>query len=357
MINIIERLDRKRFSPAVCVLKKGGSLDDEVERLGIPFIEAPFEVSPKPYTSLMVRAWRAARIFRPYRFDLWHSFHYSSDYTEPIIARFAGASAWVFTKKNMGWGSRAWRLRSLLASRIAAQNTDMLKQFFHGNYLMRKTVLVPRGVDTGCFLKNTEPFLHLRSKLGIGPEKTVAACVAHMVPVKGHPTLLEAIARTSDIHLLLAGKLLDSEYVKGLKQQIRQLAISDRVHFLGDVTDIPALHAETDIFILPTWARWRMEGCPVALLEAMACGKACIATDIPGTRDILEAGRYGSLIPPENTQALTDALNELSANAPLRRDMGSAARQRVEQFYTIEQEVETHEALYSEILGMERCYD
>src|SRR2546426_408567 len=58
MLNIIERLDRKRFAPGVCVSKKGGDLDTLVDRLGIPFLEADFTVPPRPYLTLVARAWK-----------------------------------------------------------------------------------------------------------------------------------------------------------------------------------------------------------------------------------------------------------------------------------------------------------
>jgi len=85
MLNIIERLDRSKFSPAICVSRKGGDLDKMVDSLGIPFIEAPFTVSAKPYTTLIYRSWKTSQIFRPYKFKLWHSFHYLDDYTGNIV--------------------------------------------------------------------------------------------------------------------------------------------------------------------------------------------------------------------------------------------------------------------------------
>src|ERR1700733_10785909 len=95
MLNIIERMDRRKFAPAVCVSRKGGDLDRVVDQLGLPFIEAPFTVQAKPYVTLPLRAWKAARAFRSYRFTIWHSFHYSDDYTEPVIARLSGAASWI----------------------------------------------------------------------------------------------------------------------------------------------------------------------------------------------------------------------------------------------------------------------
>ncbi len=351
MLNIVERLDRKKFAPAVCVMRKGGDLDREVERLGIPFIEAPFSVPARPYHTLLVRAWRAAQVFRPYRFVIWHSFHYSDDYTEAIVARLAGAKAWVYTKKNMNWHRRSWYIRTLLATRIVAQNTDMVWDFFSARWFRNKVRLIPRGVDVERFHPSVPPRLRLREKLGIPSQVPVIATVAHLVPVKGHPTLIEAMVQVPMAHLWIAGKPLDKQYATSLKQMACDLGISERVHFLGGVDDIPALLSEVDIFVLPTWAKWRMEGCPVALLEAMACGKACIATDVPGSRDLIENGHSGVLVPPEDSKAMAEAIQYLISSKDLRIQMGQAARKRVEEHFSIEKEVAAHEALYMEILA------
>lgn len=351
MLNIIERLDRKKFSPAVCVARKGGDLDREVNALGIPFLETAFTVPPKPYLTLLPRAWQASRAFRLHRFNLWHSFHYSDDYTEPLIAKMAGAAAWVYAKKNMGWGSRAWFLRTRFATRIAAQNNDMMREFFGSGSARHKARLIPRGVDTVRFSPEAAPVLDIRRKLSIPAYAVVVTCVAQLVAVKGHPTLLRAMVDVPDAHLLIAGSPLEKEYVDSLHREVHQRELGNRVHFLNGVKDVPALLAESDIFVLPTWARWRMEGCPVALLEAMSCGKACVATDIPGSRDLVEHGKSGLLVPPEDPKALANALGQLAASPGLRRDLGKAARQRVLDHFTIEREVAAHEALYNEILS------
>ncbi len=346
MLNIVERLDKNKFAPAVCVSRKGGQLDREVEAMGIPFIEANFTVPARPYSSLPLRAWKAARTFRPYKFDLWHSFHYADDYTEPLIARLSGAKAWVYTKKNMNWGQRSWRLRTLFATRVAAQNTDMLREFFRGS---RKVRLVPRGVNTDRFCPSTVPTLNLRHEFDISRAATVATCVAQLLPVKGHPTLLEALARAPGVELLIAGEPLDQNYAASLKELSVNLKINDRVRFLRGVREVPELLAESDLFILPTLGRGRMEGCPVALLEAMSCGKACIATDIPGSRDIIEHGKSGLLVPPEDVTSLSEAISRLSSSPELRNSLGAAARKRIEDRFSIQREVAVHEELYGSI--------
>jgi glycosyltransferase involved in cell wall biosynthesis len=178
---------------------------------------------------------------------------------------------------------------------------------------------------------------------------TVASCVAQLVPVKGHPTLLNAMARVSGVELLIAGEPLDRDYASSLADLTAKLQIENRVRFLGGVSNVPNLLTRTDFFVLPTWGRWRMEGCPVALLEAMSCGKACIATDIPGVRDIIEDGKNGLLVPPENVAALAEAIDRLSSSPELRSSFGVAARKRIEERFSIEREVADHEDLYAGI--------
>jgi len=184
----------------------------------------------------------------------------------------------------------------------------------------------------------------------IPSDSTVVSCVAHLVPVKGHPTLLQALAELPEVHMVLAGNPLDRDYAASLHQLVAQLNLGERVHFLGRVQNVPSLLTESDMFVLPTWAKWRMEGCPVALLEAMACGKACVATDIPGSRDLVEHGRSGWLVPPEDPKALAAALRQLVASPALRQQLGNAARQRVIDHFTVEREVAAHESLYEELL-------
>ncbi len=354
MLNIIKRLNKDLFEPAVCVLKKGGALDQTVLDLGIPLLEAPYVLNAKPYLTLFKRVRYVAGTFRPYQFDLWHSFHYADDYTEALVAYFSGTKGWIYTKKNMNWHSRAWQLRSLLAKRIAAQNMDMLELFFSKPYYRHKTKLIPRGVDLQKFSPQPITRGSYRQEFDIADDAMVISCVAQLVPVKDHPNLIRAAVQVPGAHFLLAGSTTDETYQNELERQVERNGLEERVHFLGKVSNIPALLAETDIFVLPTKGSGRMEGCPVALLEAMACGKACVATDIPGSRDIIEDGISGLLVEPENADALARAIHRLIEDRNLREKMGETARERVETSFSIEREVAAHEQLYLELMGEKR---
>jgi len=159
--------------------------------------------------------------------------------------------------------------------------------------------------------------------------------------------VLRAITELPTVHVILAGKELDKEYAASLRALAQALRIADRTHFLGSVSDVPAVLAETDIFVLPT--RLPGEGCPVALLEGMACARPCVATDVPGSRDVIEHEKNGLLVPPGDSQAMAQALQTLISSPDLRQRLGNAARERVVQHFSIEREIAAHEALYAEV--------
>jgi glycosyltransferase involved in cell wall biosynthesis len=349
MLNVIERLDRSQFDPHVCVARAGGDLYREAQRQGIPVIEAAFTVAPRPALSLPLRVLQAARTFRPYGFDLWHSFHYLDDYTEPLVAKAAGAKAWIYTKKNMNWWRRSWRIRTWLASGVAAQNTSMLRDFFPAERNRKKAVLIPPGVDHSRYHPAAEARLRLRDKLGISREEVVAVSVAHIVPVKGLETLLRAAALVPGLHVWLAGSPQDRGYTDSLERLSRDLGIAEHVHFLGAIRDIPALLVETDIFVLSSVSKG--EGCPVALLEAMSAGVASIATDVPGCNDVIQSEVNGLLTPSGDAEALASRLTDLAESAERRATLGAAARQRIESNYTMAREVSGYQELYRRVLA------
>lgn len=351
MLRLIEGLDRSLFDPGIAVLKRGGALIEEIERKGIPLLELPFTVPAAPKLTLLSRCREAARVIRPHGFELWHSYHYSDDYTEPIIAQMAGARGWIYTKKNMSWTGRAWKVRTMLASRIIARNTRMMRDFFEQPWFRSKTLLIPAGVDVSNYSPEIAP-LGMRAQLGIPEDAFAVAVVAHMVRVKGHPTLIRAASSLPAVHLLFAGALTDEAYVAELRALAAELGMSERVHFLGPVRQIAALLRETEAFALPTYASGRGEGFGVALIEAMSCGIPCIATAIDGPRDIIEDGRSGLLVEPENVASLSEAIRKLAGDSELRGRLGRGARERVLKEYTIGTEVRRTEAVYREVLDV-----
>jgi glycosyltransferase involved in cell wall biosynthesis len=351
MLAVIKRLDKRLFKPYICVEKRGGEPEKIIEELQIPLLEAPFTVKALPYPGLFFRIRKAASFFKQYKFALWNSFHYLDDYTEPLIARMAGTRKWMYTKKNMSWNNRSWFLRSLFASHILAVNTDMLKYFFKTAFFRRKTTLSPRGVDTEQFRPDAPAAIKIRARLEIPEASLLIGCIAHLIPIKGHQYLLRSLAQLEEnIHLLVAGREQDKEYSESLKKLTQELNISHRVHFVGRIDNIPALLPEIDIYVLPTVNPG--EGCPVSTLEAMSAARACVVTDVPGSRDLIVDGESGFLAMPEDPGSLARALKRFTRSSDLMTQMGRAARDRAICCFSIEKEVARHESVYAGLLNI-----
>jgi glycosyltransferase involved in cell wall biosynthesis len=127
--------------------------------------------------------------------------------------------------------------------------------------------------------------------------------------------------------------------------------VANRVHIVGAVSDVPALLSELDIFVLPSLPPG--EGCPVALLEAMSSGRACVTSNVPGCREAVVNGRSGLLVPPEDPDALAGALIAL-ASPSTRISFGEEARRRVLDLFTLEQEARAYEQMYAELVRERR---
>jgi glycosyltransferase involved in cell wall biosynthesis len=171
--------------------------------------------------------------------------------------------------------------------------------------------------------------------------------VAVLETRKGHRFLLEAMARLRargvKLRCLLAG---DGSERKGLEQMVAKLGLEGQVDFQGFVADTPALLASIDIFVLPSVH----EGLGVAALEAMAAGKAVVASRVGGLAELISDGDTGLLVPPEDSDVLSDAIAELINDPNRARAMGQRAAAHVRKYFTMERMAAGNEAYYYELL-------
>ncbi|WP_241048950.1 glycosyltransferase family 4 protein [Achromobacter xylosoxidans] len=114
------------------------------------------------------------------------------------------------------------------------------------------------------------------------------------------------------------------------------------VQALGERADVPQLYADSHIAVLPSYR----EGLPKSLIEAAACGRAVVTTDVPGCRDAIDPGKTGLLVPVRDPQALADAIARLAGDAAQRQAMGAAGRALAEREFNIERVARIHVDLY-----------
>jgi glycosyltransferase involved in cell wall biosynthesis len=161
---------------------------------------------------------------------------------------------------------------------------------------------------------------------------------------KGLDILLKALGGISNIpfKLLLAGTGPEEKTLRTLAAASPQGSIG----FLGHRTDLPDLLQSADIFILPS----RFEAFPYSLIEAMASGLPCIVTDVGENAAIVQNGQCGLVVPPEDADALADAIRTLLEDPAMRQAMGARARQRAADF-SEEALLNSLAAIYDELLA------
>jgi glycosyltransferase involved in cell wall biosynthesis len=165
---------------------------------------------------------------------------------------------------------------------------------------------------------------------------------------KGQVFLLQALRsvaeRSPNARFLVVGGGTDLERIE---KAAAAPPLAGRVAILGYQEDVRPYLAAMDIFVLPS----QSEGMPNALMEAMSMRRACVATRVGGTRELLDDGHAGPLVDYGDREALADRITELVEDAEKRRRFAFAARRRMEEVFSMERMMENYQSLYDEALA------
>jgi len=186
------------------------------------------------------------------------------------------------------------------------------------------------------------------------PEPVTAGFVGRLLDDKGVRSLVAAHdvleRRGRAVRLLLAGEPDPANPASIPAEEIAAWKQRSGVEVLGHVPDIRTVWARAHIAVLPS----RREGLPKSLLEAAACGRAIVATDVPGCRVIARDGVNALLVPPDDASALADAIDHLARDPALRASFAAAGRRLVDEEFSSARIGEEIVALYDHILAKRR---
>ena len=189
---------------------------------------------------------------------------------------------------------------------------------------------------------------------GEPPEPITVGFVGRLLADKGVRSLVTAhdiLARQGrPMRLLIAGEPDPANPASIPLAEIEGWRQRPGIDVLGHVTDIGKFWASAHIAVLPS----RREGLPKSLLEAAACGRPIVATNVPGCREIARENANALLVPPDNAQALADAIARLANDKELRRKFGEAGRRLVENEFSADRIGSETVALYDRLLGLMR---
>ena len=308
---------------------------------GFEVVALPFDrsgLSPRRDLRTLRAIVRAYRAVRP---DLVHHVALKPVVYGSLAAAWTRVPAVVNAIAGMGFvfastGRKARLLRGLTKAALAlaarGRATHMIVQNDDDRQLLVSELRVPAariavirgsGVDLQAFPATPEP----------PGRPLVAVCVARMLWDKGIGDLVEAARllrqQGIDLRVRLVGGT-DANPASIPEATLQAWAAEGVVDVVGRSDDIAGEYARAHIAVLPSYR----EGLPKSLLEAGACGRAMVATDVPGCRDVCRPGVTGLLVPPRDPAALAAALTRLATDPALRQRLGIQARRLIETEFT-----------------------
>ncbi|MEW5871401.1 MAG: glycosyltransferase [Chloroflexota bacterium] len=349
LLNVLERLDRQRFSPSVACLFGGQT----------PIAAAIRQSGVTVFDLGMTGAWRLDALWRLYRLlrsqqpAILHASLFHANLAGRLVGRLAGTPVIVTWRHNINIGGKQRELakrltRGLDDHVVAVSELVRRAEMQAAGGGAGKVSVIHNGIDAQKYApSDTARRAQVRQALELPADSFPLGYVGRLHPQKGLDVLLKAFsqarAQAPDMHLLLAG---DGELRTALQAQAQSLGIDAATHFLGPRSDIPEILAGLDLFVLASL--W--EGLPMGLLEAMAAGLPVVATQVGGTPEAVRHNETGLLVPPNDRAALAQAILQMHGQPDLRRRLGQAARQRAQEVFSIEQTVKKLEALYLRLL-------
>jgi glycosyltransferase involved in cell wall biosynthesis len=299
---------------------------------------------------------RLIRLYRCEKPDLVHHFTLKCALYGSLAAHFAGIKAVVNAITGVGYifASTDFRAKLLrpfvsLLCRIGFRNTQVIfqnpenKKMFIGHGIVSEDnshLIRGSGVDTNRFVPSPEPS-------GV----PVALLAGRMLWDKGVAEFVEAAHRLKAEGVIgrfvLVGGCDPENPAAVPRESLEEWRRTGTAEWWGQREDMPMVFSHSHLVCLPSYG----EGVPRVLIEAAASGRAIVATDVPGCREVVRHGENGLLVPPRNPEALAEAIATLLKDPALRARMGARGREIAVQEFSEERMVRETLEVYRELLG------
>jgi glycosyltransferase involved in cell wall biosynthesis len=333
---------RENFEVKLGCLGRRGLFLDQIGEIA----EFPPGGSLFGWHSLQARA-ALARYLKTQRVTLAHSFDFYSNLMMIPAARMAGVPVVVGSLRNLGnliSGRRFAALKMVLrlSDHVMCNSGAAAQRLRDAGFPERKLSVLPNALPEEVFAETVPALPGQSGVVRIG----MIARMNHAV--KNHPCFLRVASR-------LAPKFPQAEFVLvgdgPLRGEVESLAgslgIAQRVSFMGERRDIPAVLASLDVSVQIS----RSESLSNVILESMAAGVPVVATNVGGTPEVVREGETGFLVPPDDDNALCSALEKLLGQPELRRRVGNHARLYARENFSLGRVRDCCEDLYRSYLA------
>jgi glycosyltransferase involved in cell wall biosynthesis len=345
-VTIANALDREKFSVSLGCLKKFGSFVTEVDEL--------HEFSPEG-SLYGVQSWRArfalSRFLRQKRVEVAQSFDFYSNLMLIPAAWFARVPVVVGSHRQLGdlLTPRQFKAQNAVfrfCDRVVCNSRAAARRLRETGIQGQKLTVIPNGLPDALFASVAPALPRETGVVRIG-------MISRMNdPVKGHEVFLRVAQKLTTRHPQLRFVLVgDGPLRVGLEERARELGLGQRVMFLGERRDVPAVLASLDISVMPSSS----ESLSNAILESMAAGVAVVATEIGGTPDLVEHGKTGLLFSSGDEAQFVAALETLVTRPELRERFGTCGRDRVREECALLKVRDRYQDLYCGVLAQKRA--
>jgi glycosyltransferase involved in cell wall biosynthesis len=354
---LIAGMDSTRFESEVISLTDLGPMARQIEACGVRARALGMKRgSANPFYLLRLAGW--LRKSQPQVIQTWM---YHADLVGGIAARLAGLSSVVWNirhselhpetdKRSTLWTARACaRLSRRLPKRIVCCSEASRKFHADMGYAPDRMQVIPNGFDLNRFQSDPRQRVQTREALGIPQSAPVIGLIARKHAVKDHRNFMQAAGllhrELPEVHFVLCGEGITSQDPE-LTAWAESAGIQGVCHLLGQREDIPQILNALDVATSSSSG----EAFPNAVAEAMSCGIPCVVTDVGDSRFIV--GETGRVVPPRVPAALAEGWSQLLGAGPdVRRRLGLAARERVEQNFGMAALVKQYQDLYLQVAG------
>ena len=312
LLSLMERLDRSKFH---CAIATGFTEDPEKDMIrharqkDIEVFTIPHLVRDMAPIQDLMALYELVWVLRRGKYDIAHCHTSKGGFIGRLAAKIAGTRRILYSphgtilKGYFGPFKTQFftildRLAALLTDRILCLSQSEITEYLQaGMGTLRQYCVLHNGIDVAGMERRRLDNLQMRESLGLCREDFICVTVGRLVPVKGHPVLIDAMAKLypslPNIKLIVVG---DGAEKSRLERQTLLLGLEGRVVFLGLREDIPEILSCCDLFLLSSVN----EGFGLVLLEAMALGVPVVSTAVMGTREVLRPGR-GCLIAEDDS--------------------------------------------------------
>jgi glycosyltransferase involved in cell wall biosynthesis len=255
----------------------------------------------------------------------------------PLVVRNAGSGEFggVQLMRRMPLGTFGLSLMARAATGVSL-NAEMTCEMREAGF--RHLVEIPNGIELG---PEMTPADRATARAALGIEGPTVLYVGRLEAEKGVDLLIRAWQRVDvpGANLVIVGNGPDRE---SLLRLAMEASTGCSIRFAGASTDVRRYLHAADLFVLPS----RSEGISNALLEAMASGLPVVTTDVGGNRQVIQLPHIGILVPPQDSEALAEAICRVLLQPEVRRTLGVVGRAHVAASYSADTMIDSYEQLY-----------